>query len=246
MDKVDNINLSPSFLSKVLSKGYDYAVAEKMGFIIQETPSMNAGKVIHSMLSGKYGGKEDKIVISPYNNFRTKESQNWRDSQEAIIISKKDSVLYENIVERVVNHPEVKKILDGAEVKAEEKVTKEVNGFNVKGILDIVAIKNNVKDIIDWKFVSSQVFDDFGRKALWQHYDLQAGVYDFLTDATHVYFVAIENQAPYRIKVLHCDPSFMESGADKFSKALTILKKENWRYPSFDIQGVDDLVAWGY
>lgn len=242
------INLSPSFLSKVLSKGYDYAVAEKLGMIAKDNDAMSAGKALHSFLSGSFGGVIEDIAISPYSSFRTKEAREWRDSQpdRTIIIKEDEAELYKTIVDRVKNHPEVKKLLEGAKIEPEKRVEKKVNGYTVKGFLDLVATKGEAKDILDWKFVSSQVFDDFGRKALWQHYDLQASVYDFLTNATHIFFVVIENEAPHRIMVWHCDSSVLESGADKFDKALKILNKEKWREPTFDILGVYDLKAWGY
>jgi len=248
MNKINPINLSPSFLSRLLLKGYDYATAEKLGLIKKETSTMNAGKVMHSYLSGAYGGKQDKIAISPYDDFRTKEARDWRDNQpdNVLIIKQKEADLYAELTERVRNHPEVKKILDGATIEAERMVERKVKEYNVKGILDIVATKKDVVDVIDWKFVGTQVFDDFAKKALWQHYDLQASVYDFLKNATHIYFVTIENEAPYRIKVWHCSPDMLESGAIKFDKALTIIKEQNWRQPTFDITGVEDIKAWGY
>lgn len=248
MSKIKPVNLSPSFLSKVLSKGYDYAVAEKLGIISKDTASMNAGKAIHALISEAYGGKKEKIAISPYDSYRTKEAREWRDSHpdDVIILKQEDAELYINIAKRVKEHPEVKKILEGAKIEPEKTITKEVNGFTVKGIIDIIATKDKVVDVIDWKFVSSQVFDDFGKKALWQHYDLQASVYDFLLDATHTYFVVIENEAPHRIKVWHCDMSFLESGAEKFDKAFKIVKEQDWREVNFDIHEVGELIAWGY
>lgn len=240
------INLSPSFLSKVLQKGYDYAIAEKLGLIEKDTKAMSAGRALHSMISESFGGKADKVVVCPFDNYRTKASQEWRDSQDknTIILKQSEADLYAELVERIHKHPVISKLLDG-EIKSERIVEKEVNGLNVKGIIDL-SIQNEAKILIDWKFVSSQVFDDFGRKALWNNYDLQAAVYDFLEDATHIYFVTIESEAPYRIKAWYCDPSMLESGADKFDKSLKILKEAGWRNVTFDITEVENIMAWGY
>lgn len=249
MSKINPINLSPSFLSTLLKSGYDLAVAQKIGggeLELPNTPAMNAGKAVHSFISEAYGGKQDEIAISPYDTFRTKEAREWRDSQpdNIIILKQEEADVYLKIAQRVKNHAGVKKILDGAKLSPEKTITKKVNGYTVKGIIDIVAIKGDVVDVIDWKFVSSQVFDDFSKKALWNNYDLQASVYDFLETATHVYFVVIENEAPYRIKVWNCDLSFLESGADKFNKALKIIKEENWRQVNFDIEEQGELLSW--
>lgn len=248
MNKIDPINLSPSFLSKVISKGYDYATAEKLGLIKKETKSMSDGKVMHSFLSAAFGGKQEDIAISPYENYRTKEARNWRDSQpdNTLIISQAQADLFAELTERVKNHPEVKKILDGASIEPEKIVERKLNDWNVKGILDIVAKKDGATIVIDWKYVNSKTFDDFGRKALWENYDLQASTYDFLLNATHVYFVAIESEAPHRIKVWYCSQEMLEDGAGKFDKALQIIKEAQWRKPTFDIVGVEDIKGWGY
>lgn len=240
------INLSPSFLSKVLKSGYDLAVAEKLKLIEKDTKAMSAGRALHSMISESFGGKADKVVVCPFDNYRTKASQEWRDSQDknTIILKQSEADLYAELVDRIHKHPVISKLLDG-EIKSERIVEKEVNGLNVKGIIDL-SIQNEAKTLIDWKFVSSQVFDDFGRKALWNNYDLQAAVYDFLEDATHIYFVTIESEAPYRIKAWYCDPSMLESGADKFDKSLKILKEAGWRNVTFDITEVENIMAWGY
>ena len=238
------INLSPSFLSTVYSKGYDYAVAQKLGMIPRlPTEAMQKGKLLHALMSEKLGKQSDKWVVSPYENFKTKEARVWRDSQpDNVIIAKQELVDQLNIVaDRAINHPKIEHLLVGAE--PEVVVEKQVNGFNVKGILDVLSSVNG-KTVIDWKFMSSKNFDNFTKEALYSNYDLQGAVYDFLVDATHVYFVAIENEAPYRIKAFYCDQSFLESGADKFNKAFTMLRKENWREPNFDIQEVGDLVSW--
>ena len=74
------------------------------------------------------------------------------------------------------------------------------------------------------------------------YYEATNELYDFLTEVPHGYFVAIENEAPHRIKMFHCDTTFLEDGANKFDKAFKTLEKENWRDVSFDIQEVDDLI----
>lgn len=248
MNKIDPINLSPSFLSRLLLKGYDYAVGEKLGLVQKETSSMNAGKVMHSFLSGAFGGKIDDIAISPYDDFRSKEARNWRDSQpdNVLIIKQKEADLYAELTERVKNHPEVKKILEGAKIEAEKTIERKVKDYKVKGVIDLIAEKDGMKIVIDHKFVGSQIFDDFERKSRYSNYDLQAAVYDFLVNPTHTYFLVIESEAPYRIKMCYASSSYLEAGASKFDRALQVIKQEAWRTPSFDLVGVQELKDWGY
>lgn len=239
------INLSPSFLIKVYEKGYDYAVGEKLGlFPKEDTSSMSDGRLLHALISQKLGGEKAKIAISPYDSFRTNESKQWRDSQpdDTFIVKQSKIDQLNKIVDRVVNHPNIKKLL--VNCRTESIVEKEVNGHNVKGIIDVCTKDNESTTVIDWKFVSSIVFDSFNKKALSMNYDLQASVYDFLESATSVYFGVIENQAPYRIKLFYCDSTFLESGANKFNKAFKILDEAKCREPNFDIEEIGTLMSW--
>lgn len=239
---IESINLSPSFLSKVLSQGYDKAVAEKIGLIPKDdTTSMSDGRLIHGIIAEKLGGEKLKYVISPFENYRTKVSQEWRDRQpdDVAIVKQEQYSLFNEIAERVINHPNIKPLLkDG---KPEQVIEKQVNGFNVKGILDW---SGNV--VIDWKFVSSKNFDNFVKVALWEHYDLQAAVYDYLKKPNNIYFCAVESSAPFRIKLYHCDQSFLDGGADKFGMAVSIIKEAKWRLPTFDIEEVGELMDWNH
>lgn len=246
--KPNEINLSPTFLSKVYEKGYDYAVGEKLGlFPRKDTTAMSDGRLFHELIAEKLGGEKAKTVSSPYDNYRTKEARDWRDNQpdDVFIVSEERLNNLNQIADRAINHPKIKPLLEFP-CATELMIEKPVNGFNIKGVLDVVSVVGEKKNVIDWKFVSSLVFDSFPKKALYMNYDLQASVYDYLTEATHVYFGVIENEAPHRIKLFWCDQSFLESGADKFNKAVTIIKNAKWRQPSFDILEVGELMDWNH
>lgn len=246
MKQIAPINLSPSFLSKVYDKGYDYAVGEKLGLIQRDSVAMSDGRLLHALIAERLGGEPTKFVVSPYDNYRTKEARNWRDSQpdDVSIVSEDKIDHYNKIVDRLIAHPIMKLYLEG-ELQPELLVEKQVNGFNVKGYIDLVAKVDDSKTVFDWKFINSRSFDKFTKEALWSHYDLQSAVYDFLVEPTSVMYVAIENEVPHRIKVFNCDSSFLESGADKFDKALKVVKKANWREPNFDIEELGELRDWG-
>lgn len=241
------INLSPSFLLRVYDKGYDYAVGEKLGLFPRvSTPAMANGRMIHALIAERLGGEKAEIAINPYDSYRTKAAKEWRDSQpDSVEITTAENLENMNkIVDRLVNHEKLKPLIEG-ECHTEMSVSKDVNGNTVKGVLDLVSINGEAKSVIDWKFISSQVFDSFDKKALHNHYDLQAAIYDFLVEPTHVYFVAIENEVPNRIKLFYCDPSFLDSGAEKFDKTFKILQEANWREPRFNIEEVGTLMSWG-
>lgn len=246
MTQIKPINLSPSFLAKVYDKGYDYAVGEKLGLIKKDSVAMSDGRLIHALIAERLGGENTKIAISPFDNFRTKEARNWRDSQpdDTAIVTEDKVEHFNKIVDRLLAHP-IMKLYLGGELQPELLVEKKVNEFNVKGVIDLVAKLEKTITVFDWKFINTKSFDKFTKEALWSHYDLQSAVYDFLAEPTSVMYVAIENEAPHRIKVFNCDPSFLEAGADKFDKALKVVKKANWREPNFDIPELGELKDWG-
>lgn len=240
------INLSPSFLSKVYERGYDYAVAEKLGMIEKDTKSMSDGRLMHEIIAEKLGGAKAKVVMQEFDNFRTKAAREWRDSQpdDVFIVTAEKLELFNSIADRVIAHPVVKELLGRGEVKVENIIEKEVGGYNVKGIIDALVLGDK-KTSVDWKFVATQVFDDFARKAYYQHYDLQGATYDFLEEPAEQYFVTIENEAPHRIQVHKCSESFLIGGATKFMDALNIVKTAGWREPTFDIAEVNELKGKG-
>lgn len=233
------INLSPSFLMKVYSEGYDYAVGEKIGlFPKEDTAAMDEGRLMHSILSEKLGGEKAQYVISPFDNFRTKAAQEWCDSQTAPIVTQNEITILENIAERAINHPSIKNYLKNC--KTENTIEKRVGGYNIKGIIDVIS--DNA--VIDWKFVAKKNFSEFEKKALYMNYDMQAAVYDFLGARPNVIFVGIEKTAPYRVKVFECDQSFLDSGANKFDKVVKVLDEAKWRKPDFDIEEIGTLMSW--
>lgn len=246
MTKIKPINLSPSFLSKVISKGYDYAVGEKLNLFAKDTKNMSEGRIVHAFIAHRFGHEAPKVVTNPYDSFRSNAAKEWRDSQpdDVAIIKHEDVDKFNSIADRVFNHPKTQELLDGhTQVIAEELVQKEVGGFNIKGFIDLSIVGEN-KVVIDWKYLSTTSFDKFTKQALYDNYDLQSSIYDFLKDADQVYFGVIESEAPYRIKYFLVTPSFLESGADKFNKAFDILKQADWREPTFDITEVTELIDW--
>lgn len=245
MKTIEPINLSPSFLSKVLKSGYDLSVGEKLGLVEKETASMSEGKIMHSYLSGVYGGKVEKVAISPFSDFRTKEARAWRDQQpdDTFIIKEEQAEKFQKIAERVKAHPEMVKLIGDSKVETEKRVVKKVGDYTLKGFVDLITDTNIV---FDFKYLNTKNFDNFHKFALWEHYDMQAAIYDTIVGSTNVYFVVIESEAPHRIKVWQVSLSAFESGGDKFNRAMMIIKQENWRSPTFDIQGVSELQDWSY
>ena len=248
--RIEPINLSPSFLGRVLSKGYDYAVAEKLElFSKKDTSAMSEGKALHAYIAKSLGGVNSELVLCPYSDFRKKEAREWRDLQDkdAVIVMPDKVAVYEDIVQRLLQIDLIRDKYKTA--KYEDVIVQKYGDLNVKGVLDFYARKSSKDEddktiVIDWKYVSSQSFDDFGKKATYMHYDLQAYIYRQLVGADDVYFCTIENEAPYRIKLWSTDMLFLQNGEYKFDNVLKIIQGSRWRYPSFNIPEVGTLTSY--
>ena len=72
----DRPEWSYSQMKKILSSGIDYAVAAKQGLLPEpKSKAIDLGQMIHNTVLGG----DDKFIESPYKDYRTKESQIWRD-----------------------------------------------------------------------------------------------------------------------------------------------------------------------
>lgn len=78
----------------------------------KKSKAMVLGSIFHSLVTNQ---ESEEFVISPFENFRTKESQLWRDSQTKIIISKDSEEVATalKMVESVKSHKMINKLISG-------------------------------------------------------------------------------------------------------------------------------------
>ena len=70
------------------------------------TKSLEIGGAIHARIFGdQYFAR--RYVLSPFDNFRTKDAQNWRDAQSRIILKQEDLDMIEEMYEALINDPDI-------------------------------------------------------------------------------------------------------------------------------------------
>ena len=236
---------SYSQMKVILDSGIDYAVANKRGLIPEpSSPAIDLGQFIHNQVLGG----DDKFTVSPYENFRSKEAQAWRDEQKDagfIVVTQEMADIAENAIQNILNHPHAKEYLIGENIKHEvELYAKTADGVDLRGKADAVVFHNDGKHpriITDIKTTAQ--FDKFKNRAGYNHYDLQAATYCLLskTDFINYYFCVVETVAPYRVQFMHASIEFLEAGERKLRKCIDEIVAFGDKTPSFMIDEVGEL-----
>lgn len=236
---------SYSQMKVILDSGIDYAVAKKRGLIAQpEGQAIDLGQYIHNQVLGG----DDKFIESPYDNFRSKEAQNWRDEQKEagyIILTKEMAETAQKAISNILEHPLTSQYLLGADIKHEvELYAKTADGVDLRGKADAVVFHNDGKHprlITDIKTTAQ--FDKFAKNAYWSHYDLQAATYCLLskTNFINYYFCVVETVEPYRVQFMHASVEFLEAGERKLRRCIDKIVEFGDKEPSFLIDEVVEL-----
>ncbi len=244
-DYYDRPEWSYSQMKVILDSGIDYAVANKRGLIPEpSSPAIDLGQYIHTLVLGG----DECFVTSPYENFRSREAQAWRDEQKEhgkIIVTQdmQEAAIWS--VNHIRNHPHAKEYLTGENIKHEvELYAKTADGVNLRGKADAVVFHNDGKHpriITDIKTTAQ--FDKFKNRAGYNHYDLQAATYCLLskTDFINYYFCVVETVAPYRVQFMHASIEFLEAGERKLRKCIDEIVAFGDKQPNFMLEEIGEL-----
>ena len=133
------------------------------------TPAMLKGSLTDHLLFGT----ELAYVVSPFDEFRSKEAKEWREQQrEAGIAIFTSDVMNEvrAMVEAVQAHPAAQEILRAG--RSQVALTSEIAGVNCKGLLDWVP--DEIASIADLKTTEDASPEAFARHIVNMGYDAQA------------------------------------------------------------------------
>ena len=216
---------SYSQMKAIITDGIDYAVAAKRGLLPQPAgKAIDIGQLAHGELLKQ--GTSSQFVVSPYQNFLTKEARTWKAEQTQPIITEKDFEQLDGICEAVKTHPLYEVLLCGDGIENEKPLFAKVNGIDIRGKADSIRkLDNGGYVICDLKTTAQ--FSDWKYKAYRMCYDLQAANYTALTGSpnlTKFYFFIVETVAPYRTAVMIAGMNFLESGERKLVRCIEEIK----------------------
>ena len=239
---------SYSSMKKILDSGIDYAVASKLGMLPEpQSPFIDLGQLTHMIILGG----DDTFSVSEFPDFRTKASREWRDEQIEAgknIVTAEQFKAADQIVKNIENHPHTSKYLIADNIQHEQEMfAKTGEGINLRGKADATRLNSSSAIVTDIKTTAQ--FDQFFKKALWNHYDLQATVYSLIA-ASHLkidpgfvnfYFCVAETVAPYRVQYLHAGIDFIESGERKLRTCIDEIMAFGDKSPNFLIEEIKEL-----
>lgn len=240
---------SYSSMKKIIDSGIDYAVAAKRGMLPEpQSPYIDLGQLAHMIL---FGG-EDTFAISEFPDFRTKVAREWRDEQLAAnknIITQAQFDAASEIVKNIETHPHTPTYLLGKGFTYEQEMfAKTDDGVELRGKGDSINLTDK-QNIIITDLKTTAQFDQFFKKASWNHYDLQAAVYTLISasfagvsfEKVRYMFCVAETVAPYRVQYFHATPEFVEAGERKLRICVDEILAFGDKDPNFLINEIGEL-----
>lgn len=254
----DRPEWSYSQMKVILDSGIDYAVAAKRKMLPQpEGKSIDLGTLVHSLVLGG----EERFVISPYENYRTKAAREWRDEQKAnglIVLTQDDATIVQTIASNIIDHPFAMDYILGRGIQHEVEMSANLNGVHVRGKADALRISKDRKDLLVLDLKTTAQFDKFKWNVFRNHYDLQCAVYSVVaaasqgwsakecTENVNYIFCIAETVVPFRVQFAHASAEFMQHGMDKLNKCLTEILEFGDKDPNFLLEEIIELGDFSY
>jgi len=200
----------------------------------------------------------NKYALSPFDSFRTKDSQQWRDEMlaagvEVMTQDKWDAAT--SAVDAVLAHPEATHLLSASRNQVAFRYQTR-HGLASKGLIDIVPTDTDT--LVDLKTCSQSALEDY--RSLARHifdwgYHIQAGAYlDGWAEASgeermRFKFIFVTSTAPFRCAVIELPYAAILLGAQQYqagiAKLADCLQRDVW--PSIWDGCVElDLPAYAY
>jgi len=191
------------------------------------TPAMELGSLIHCMALTP-ALLDSEYIISAYDEFRTNESKAWREDQNnkgiSVVTRKVWDIAHAAACELVKNP-----LYPSPAVDTEVAVFGEIDGVDIKGMIDIVPFTASQEGDSLWDLkttASIESEDALQRLIINRGYHWQAALYlDLYNAATDenrdsFVFVFIETSSPYETAFVRITSDFIEQGRREYRKAL--------------------------
>jgi exodeoxyribonuclease VIII len=247
--------VSSSYLKKFLEQTPDFI---KNGEMKPLGKDAQTGTAVHSLVLEPENFKNE-VAVMPSLNLRTKEG---REKKERFLLANKkktviDQTQFEQadcMAKAIVDHPTVRKILDGAINESSiywwfnDDTINEGKGIFCKARPDIISPKfaclGDIKTIDEATYTNCQrTIDRF-------HYDLSARMYldgvnqcaEIMEETGGVFFkdfilIFVERNPPYQVVCRALGPKYLQQGETKFKVALRrYAEAKNNDFPSYQDQ----------
>jgi exodeoxyribonuclease VIII len=216
-----------------------------------ETKEMIFGRLLHTaVLQPEL--LESQCVVAPFDDFKTKIAQVWRDRKKAAgieVIKQHEMDRLEKIADIVMDTPGAGDLLKSAE--KEVPIFGELEGVECKGLVDAVCRTNKGIILMDLKTAADASPREFENVIGKRKYHFQAAWYmDLYYQANGEHpagfaFLAIEKTAPYATGYYQLNEAAIMAGREEYREALRIYKQceKSGIWPSYESKTID-LPKW--
>jgi PDDEXK-like domain of unknown function (DUF3799) len=196
--------------------------------IIPKTKALNFGSAAHCLVLGEPEFNK-KFIISPFENFTTKEARIWRDSQTRTIVKVDDMVTIQAMTAAQKASQDVTRAFSEGEPERTLIWKDEETGLWLKARPDWLPYKPEKRLTTEYKTAESIAPRKLNRAVFDYHYEMQAAmVLDGIQATTDFVPVGLahivqEKDPPYLVGAYMFTPEQIDFGRMQNRKAIRIL-----------------------
>lgn len=196
--------------------------------VVAESDAMKFGTVVHQQLL-----RDDRVVVSPYDEYRSNEAKAWKAAQEAAGLVPIKAKMWDAALEcsqhvngQILAHRD--KPIPFTNGSAEVVLRWEENGAKCRAMLDWLHDDHTVID--DLKTTVDGSPHKFRKHIFNLGYDIQAAFYVRAVEAVHgvtprYRWVVVETKPPYPLSMFELSDRAMASARAKVDLAISLWKE---------------------
>lgn len=225
-----------------------------------DTPALRFGRLVDCFLfsPAEYAAR---YVISPFDDFRTKDAKAWRD--DAIesgreVVKGDEANEARTLAKAVFRHPIARSYIEAGRFQVPMVWTDPATGLLCKGLADLVGAPGSAVGsfLIDGKSARTIDKRQYLAQAARLGYHCQLGHYRngcryaLNFDPETIGHIVYEKGQPYDVGVLTFDRAVIDSAEvavdELLSKVAYCRERNEWpgRYPNVEIVTMDDMPRW--
>lgn len=215
-------SLSASGAKTLLNEGPE-RFAYKRDHGSKGSPSMDFGTLVHTLVLRSH---DERLVVSPYDAFTTKEARAWKAEMEAagrIVVKAADVRQAIEVTKAVRAHPIAGPLFAEGRPEVTMYWTDPATHVTMRGRIDWLT-KDNIVDLKTAGREGGSLPGPFARQSAQLDYPMSAANYiDGYAALTGVVLpfltVTVETEAPYWVRVSEYKPADLDKGRDRMAAA---------------------------
>lgn len=228
-----NYFLRPEISSSDIAKIFSLTNAEFIHYyekrqieMSKKSKAMVLGSIFHSLVTNQ---ESDEFIISPFENFRTKESQLWRESQTKMILTKdgEEVATASKMVESVKSHKMINKLISGI-YDVEKEFYGVLNNLPLRIKIDGL-YKNKLGEVYLIDFKTTSDLKDFQKSFTDYKYYMRLAFYKEVLSQNNVqikrvYLPVVSSSEPFDCELFEIPEDILQLGDYEFKDGLQQIK----------------------